>query len=189
MAKEKKKYAICPSCRTEKHRTEMKTSLALLEKMEKTRFKHYKELGLDPYNSFIDSSFEWACDACLGSGKAILANPGLQNYCWDPHIAYFDATHVCRSCGIDFIFSKEEKRLWYEQLKFWIDAAPVNCPACRKELRQLKRENNTLSEILNKEEDDISSDELQSVIGIYKKWGKDNKVKYYESLWNKRQRT
>lgn len=185
MAKEKKKFAKCPSCGTEKHRTEMRTSLAILEKLEKAQFKHYKELGLDAYNSFINSSFEWACDQCLQQGRAIVANPTLQNYCWNPHIAYFDSKLVCRTCGTDFIFSKEEKKMWYESLKFWIDAAPVNCLHCRRELRQFKGENKTLSVLLKKEESSISPEELNTIIAIYEKWGKEDKVKYYTSLLKK----
>jgi hypothetical protein len=188
MAKPKKKYPKCPCCLTERNRTEMKVCLSILEKIERKEFKHYKEWGIDPYNSFIGDNFEWACDTCLNEKKAILANPGLQTFVWSPNLAYFDSEKVCRTCGKDFKFTKEEKQLWYEKLKFWMDSEPVNCLQCRRELRVLKAENKILSGILQKAEKEITVDELKTVADIYRKWDKPEKVKFYEAMTRKKQR-
>ncbi len=188
MAKPKKKYAKCPSCLTDRHRTEMTLCLSILEKIERKEFKHYKELNIDTYNSFIDSKFEWACDFCLNEGKAILANPGLQTYAWTPHLAYHDIDLVCRTCGTSFKFTKEEKQLWYEKLKLWIDSEPANCLKCRRQQRLLKTENKKLSDILRKRENEITIDELKTVSDIYRKWDKVEKAKLYEAIIRKKNR-
>jgi hypothetical protein len=173
----------------EKHQTEMKVAIAQMEKLERAEYKHYNELNINTYysfNSFINSDFNWACDNCLNNKKAILASPNAQNYCWYPNYAYFDTTHTCRTCNIEFTFGKEEKKYWFENLKFWIDAEAVNCPKCRKEIRQFKTENTRLSKILKQREDDISVDALNEVIEIYIKWEKIERVKYYQAVLRKR---
>jgi len=185
--KQKKKYAKCPCCNKEKHRTEMKMVIAQKEQLDRASYgKYYKELDIDTYGGFIDSNFDWACDACLESKKAVKANPNTQNYCWYPYYAYFDLSINCKTCKSEFVFSKEEKKFWFESLKFWIDSEPVNCVTCRKEIRQLKKENKILSDILSKKEDDISFTELEKVIEIYTIWQKEDRVKYYQSVLKKR---
>lgn len=186
MNKKEKKIARCPACNNQKHRTEMDIAISKMKKLDKVQYKHYTELKIDTYASFINSDFEWACDACLNSRKAIVSNPNLQSYCWHPHYAYHDSKFICRTCKTECTFSKEEKKFWYENLKFWIDSTPVNCTSCRKEIKQLKLENKTLSEILKKGEGQISSFELEIVIEIYSKWKKDEKVKYYQSILMKK---
>lgn len=173
--KRKKAYPKCPSCKIPRHPTEMKEALTENEK-------------IDASSDFMDGSFDWACDLCLSSKKAIKANPGLQNYCWSPHYAYFNSHLICRNCDTPFIFSIKEKQFWFEEIKFWIDSAPVNCLNCRKEIRLLKKENKTLSDILSKKEDAISVDELKKVIQIYAKWQKEERAKYYQSVLKKRKK-
>lgn len=186
MKRSKKKYPICSCCKSEVHRTEMNTCLSVLEKIERAEYKHYKELKIDTYDSFIECSFEWACDNCLKDKKAILASPGSQNYSWYPNLAYHDIDKTCRNCGTDFKFTKEEKQLWYEKLKFWTDSEPVNCLSCRREVRLLKIDNTTLSTILKKAETEMTQEELQTVVEIYRKWEKEERAKYYESILTKR---
>lgn len=186
MKKGKKKYAKCPSCKAEIHKTAMKVAISEMEKTERLQYNHYKDLKIDIYNSFIDSNFDWACDICLEDAKAIKANPSLQNYSWNPNCAYYDSQLKCRSCNSDFKFGKEEKKYWFEGLKFWIDSVPVHCVNCRREIRQLKLENTMLSDILKKEATDISSNELETVIEIYTKWEKEEQAKYYQAILRKR---
>lgn len=186
MTKKKKKYAICPCCSAEKHRTEMTVCLAILEKDEMAEYRYYKENNIDSYDSLIDGQLGWACDVCLKDKKAILANLAQQTPSLTPQFAYFDTQKVCRTCGVDFIFKKEEKQLWYEQLKFWIDSEPVNCLKCRQEIRLLKEENKTLSDILQKDENEIPIDELRGVVDIYRKWDKIERAKFYEAMLQKR---
>ena len=125
---------------------------------------------------------------CLKDKKATLANPGLQIYPWTPHLAYHDVDLICKNCGTDFKFTKEEKQLWYEKLKFWIDSEPTNCLKCRRQLRLLKSENKTLSDILRKNKNEISIDELKVVADIYRKWDKIEKAKFYDSIIRKKER-
>ena len=186
MKRKKKKYARCPSCDSEKHSTEMKIAISHMEAVDRAQYKHYNEMDINTYASFIDSDFGWACDSCLEKKRATKGNPGLQNYCWNPHYAYFDTSKVCRKCNKDFVFGKEEKRFWYENLKFWPFAEPENCVDCRKDIRKYKSENKTLSEILRKKEEDILTEEIKIVIEIYTSWQIEQKAKYYQSVLNKR---
>lgn len=186
MKKQKNKYVKCPCCGIERHKTEMKLCLSLFEKAERFELKHYKELKIDTYDNFIECDFEWACDACLNEKKAIPANPKQQVYAWNPNLAYADKNLTCRTCCGNFMFTKEEKLLWYEKLKFWIDSEPVNCLKCRRQLRLLKSENKTLSEILKKDKSQLATEELKTVADIYRKWDKVDKVKYYEALLKKK---
>lgn len=167
----------------------MELAISEMEKRDRIEYKNYKELGIDTYNSFVDSNFSWACDSCLQSKKAIKGNPELQNYCWNPNYAYFDSPKICKTCKSEFIFSKEEKKYWYESLKFWIDSEPVNCVNCRREIRQYKLENKILSEILRKKEIEIPTNEVEKVVEIYSKWQMEDKTKYYQSILNKRKKT
>lgn len=188
MKRSKVKFAKCPCCSTERHRTEIKTCISILKKIERQEFKYYKELQLDQYAyaSFIESDFEWACDNCLETKKAILASPGSQETSWTPHLTYSDSKLFCYSCKKDFLFKKEEKKAWYESYKLPINAKPNNCLDCRQNIRKLKLENKILSEILKKTETEITNKELEKIIETYALWDKMDKAKYYQSILNKR---
>lgn len=164
----------------------MRTAIGMLEKIERKQFRYYKELGIDTYNSFIDSSFEWACDSCLTSKKAVLANPGLQEASVYPNLAYCDSKRNCRTCGSDFIFSADEKKLWYESLKFPSSAVPVDCLSCRKDKRRAKANNKVLTDILKKDTEDIPVSDLEKVVAVYRNTGKEEKAKFYESAIKKK---
>lgn len=184
--KKKKRHVRCPCCRSERYKSEMKMAIAALAAFERGLYEYYAMYQKDHFLSFVKSHFIWACDVCIRSEKAILTKPKLQNYRTTPYYAYFDTTRTCRSCNTKFVFSKEEKVFWFEELKFWIEAKPVNCLDCRKTIRQLKLENATLSEILKKDKAIITSVELVMVIDIYAKWQKEDRVKYYQSILRKR---
>ena len=181
----KKKFAKCPCCLIERHRTEVAVCLSILDKYERSLYKYYKELGIDVYQTLIESDFEWACDECLLEKKAVLANPLLQENAFSVNLAYSDQSVNCRKCGVDFRFTKEEKRKWYETYKFHLDSAPVNCSNCRREIRQLKAENKLLSDILGMEKSDVTLAQWQSVVEIYRKWDKPEKAKIYDALIKK----
>lgn len=186
MKKPKTKFPQCPCCLTGKYRTEIQICLSKLEKIERKEFKHYKELQMDTYGSFVDANFEWACDNCLQTKKGILANPGLQQTPWTPHLAYFDTKIKCHTCSTDFLFKKEEKKAWYESYNLPVHAQPDNCLECRRKIRNLKSENKTVSEILKKSDNEITDDELKMVVDIYLSWDKMEKVKFYQAILNKR---
>jgi len=160
----------------------MRQAITAMERLERSQYENYNELGIDSYSSFIDSDFSWACDTCLETKNAISAQSSLQKYSWNPHYAYYDSTFQCQTCQESFKFKKEEKKLWYEKLKFHIDSEPANCLSCRKDLRTLKNENTLLSNILLNNVDELTQEDIIQVIDIYKKWGKVEKVKYYQSL-------
>ncbi len=187
MAK-KIKLAKCPCCSTERHRTEVQTCIAILEKVERQTYKHYKEMELDQYTfqSLMNANIEWACDHCLKQKKAILSIPDAQETPWTPHLAYFDTPLRCSSCKNEFLFKKEEKKVWYESFKFPIKVQPDNCLDCRRKKRKHNAENKTLSDILKKSEMEITDDELAEIIRIYTSWDNPKKAKYYQSVLNKR---
>ena len=166
----------------------MKEAIAQKDAEDRVHYKYYNELDINTYSSFMNSDFSWACDSCLDKKKAIKGHPNLQNYCWDPHFAYFDSNKICRKCNVEFVFGKEEKKFWYESLKFWHSSEPVNCVNCRKDIRQYKTENKILSDILRKKEEDITLIELEKVVEIYMNWDLEEKAKYYQSMIKKRQK-
>lgn len=188
MKRLKTKFAKCPCCLIEKDQTEMKTCVSILEKLERKEFKHYIELKLDryTYSSFIEPNFGWACDNCLETKKAVLASPRLQETTWTPHLAYSDTKLFCFSCKKDFLFKKEEKKVWYESYKLPTNAAPNNCLDCRRKISNQNLENKTLSEILKKEEFNISDKELEKVVELYSLRDKMDRAKYFQSILNKR---
>lgn len=187
MKRSKNPLAVCPSCNQAKRRSEMKSSMKVLEHLERQNNKHYKELGLDSlsYASFINADFEWACDECLEKKKAILAHPSLQETPHQPHLAYADLSASCYNCGKEFIFKKEEKAAWYEAYKLPIHEVPNDCFECRKARRKQRQENKIVSEILQKPLAEIKPDELEMLIDIYLRWNKLDKAKYYQSILHK----
>ena len=74
----------------------------------------------------------------LDYGTATRADISKQNFSVCPRYWYVDATFLCPRCGENFIFTRDEQRLWYEELGFWIDSCAKHCAACRGELRKLK---------------------------------------------------
>ena len=181
----KKKFAICPACITERHRSEITVCLTILDRYERSQYKYYQELKVDSYQTLIDGDFEWACDDCLQSKKAVLASPLLQDTASSVNLAYADQNSKCRKCGSDFKFTKEEKRKWYETYKFHLDSTPVNCLNCRRQIRQLKAENKILSSILSKEKENVTLAEWQTVVDIYRNWDKPEKAKFYDAVIKK----
>ena len=88
------------------------------------------------------SEFQWACDGCLRSGKAIIAHPEKQTFCSrPPFLAYFDSEKICNTCKQVFLFWAKEQVFWYETLKFWVQSKAKNCPTCRKKARERKNQN------------------------------------------------
>ena len=61
-----------------------------------------------------------------------------QNFSTFPRYWYIDAEMRCERCGLDFCFSAEEQKVWYEEYRRWIDAFPKLCAACRRFCRDRK---------------------------------------------------
>lgn len=185
--KQKKKYPVCTACKLGKDKGEMRQAIALMEAYERKCYgKHYNAIGIDPFANFIGNHFEWACDHCLDGGRAIPANPFAQSTSAYPHFAYTDSLDTCRTCGVAFTFSMQEKKLWYESIQLPVDAHPVHCTQCRRSIRKLKSENKKVSELLQHGEASLAGTDLQTLIDIYAGWGKEDKVKYYSARLRKR---
>ncbi len=182
MPRRKNKFPTCPSCHSPRYKTELEQVMNSMTAVDRKAYPNIKTSKEESYTSFIDANFDWACDPCLIGKRAILANPNSQTYCWNPHYAYFDTTIECHKCNNKFTFSKEEKKYWYENLKFWIESVPINCVDCRKATRKLKKENKILSDIIMKEEAKLTIEELKNIIDIYATWGKTERSKYFNSV-------
>lgn len=188
MAKRKRKkaekYPKCPCCGHEKHRSEVKEALRKMKMIES--YIHFQS-STDHYIVLQWLRERWACDACLRENSAIVANHQVQ-YCstlnW-PHMAYYDTHHTCRTCAKEFTFGKEEKRHWFEELQFYVEAKAVRCQLCRRELNAEKVKHKTLAALLQKGIYNLDMEELDKVISVYESWGKKHKIAYYRSIQRK----
>lgn len=184
MKKKKKarKLLVCPSCKAE---ISPKAAKACLEKDIPYANITYRLSGpaLQNHKRPI-----WACDECLDTGKAILADLSQQVYLdYDPYLAYVDRSKICKTCGEHFVFTKSEQKFWYEDLQFWVQVQPNNCQSCRKEIRHQKNLNNELSFLL-KEKDNWILAELARIVEIYIELEKFEKAKFYQSKIDKAER-
>jgi len=85
-------------------------------------------------------SIRWACNDCLQSGAAIEGRPEKQTFVdFEPYLAYIDRLFTCEDCHCSFVFSAQEQQYWYEELKFWVQSHPKQCPECRRK-RRAKRQ-------------------------------------------------
>ena len=183
-----KTILTCPCCRRQVDHRRMRLTFALFpfDGMLSTA-------GAGPEAAFVEilgqqpEFYQWACDDCLNSGRALRANPRNQfytfRYPWDvaqPYFAYFDKQRTCTDCGQDFIFTKEEQQHWYEELRFVVYSVPNQCPACRKQRRQARNLNRELSELLRAGvPDEIAP--LQRIAEIYAALDKPEKEKAYRA--------
>ena len=186
MAKVKSGYAKCACCRTERHRTEVKQVLSILDKQNARLFRKLKGWGFDAYAELLDSNFYWACDYCLDTGVAVVSSMSAGQGTETPHLAYFDTTFVCNSCGIESVFSIAEKKAWYEQYNLPKSARPSKCLKCRKTESLKKDQNKLLSDLLEKKVTSLTDQELEQVIAIYTEWEKADKVAFYRAVLKKR---
>ena len=69
---------------------------------------------------------------------AVRADISKQNYSVCPRHWYLNAETICTDCSEPFIFSASEQKFWYEDLYFWVDSFPNQCPNCRKNRRDAK---------------------------------------------------
>jgi len=183
--RKRKQRPVCPSCKIGQHTAELTTVVGMFQANHNTHFPNLTSENKITDQSFLDADFEWACDVCLESGKAVIAIPEKQVTSGFPHLAYVDTEYKCITCAQPFLFKKEEKQLWYEQLKFAASSTPDSCTDCRKTIRKQKVENKQLAALLKKPEANLTVEELQQVISIYKAWNKKERVANYKSLLKK----
>jgi Probable zinc-ribbon domain len=128
----------CPCCRLAQP---MRPSMApwrieLLSVIEKPGIWGNLEPG---WSAMHASRLIWACDDCLGAGRALEAKPWLQVYGYGfPNFAYVDQPRTCEDCQTDFVFSASEQAYWYETLEFVAYSMPKQCPDCRRTRRKAK---------------------------------------------------
>lgn len=182
--KNKTRIFHCPSCLQNKKEHEIsKTVKIITELREKKALTYYANVGDNIFDKIPLEEFEWACNECLGRGKAVLTNPLKQKYVdYRPYLAYYDSIRECENCTDSFTFKKEEKRFWYEELNFWVQSKPRNCISCRKDVRK----NNKLSNLLSNGEKNLTKNELNQIITIYHELGKTERMKYFQSILSKK---
>lgn len=135
-----KKYLKCPCCLSQISPSHLNI---LFKQVESLESKHaiWWARDADKILQNIDR-FQWGCDTCLHSRKAIIATPEKQTFCdTPPYLVYFDKELTCSTCNKFFNFSAKEQFFWYETLKFWVQSEAKDCPACRKKARDLKKSN------------------------------------------------
>ena len=121
---------------------------------------------------------------------AILADPTKQNYTVFPREYYVDKKKTCRGCGRKFIFFAEEKKHWFEELRFSIDAKCVDCPECRKSNQERRTRLTRFSSLVSKPDiDDASLADLVADASYMWEQGllkKEDKLRRIRNLANAR---
>ena len=168
--KKKEVPIICPCCFKKQILNEAQLGLIFLK------------FGYVPYGKaeFLEGiknnnkKFKWACDTCLTEGKAVEVNLEKQNTGYNfPIMVYLSESLKCNKCKSDFIFSAKEKKLWYENLGFYIFSIPIHCLSCRQKIRKTKSDNKKLAELLKTPVKDETI--LQAISEIYFKMGISSK--------------
>lgn len=184
----KQKPIQCPCCQQQKEEKNYRQILSLFPFQGAIR-------DINSGHYYIDNRlYQWACDQCLKTGKAILGDPKKQYYTFSspldaasPYLAYFDQNRRCRQCDTKFAFPKEEQLYWYEELKFVVYSEPKQCPSCRKSIREAKALNQELSELLQNGTP-YSVAALNRIATIYKLMGNDEKTTAFQRKAEKLER-
>ena len=78
---------------------------------------------------------------------AIRANVDVQDYSTAQRHWYIDTRFRCAACNIEFLWSAQEQRTWFETYRFYVDSRPTLCRDCREKRRgalQLRKEYDAL---------------------------------------------
>ncbi|WP_207432574.1 zinc-ribbon domain containing protein [Sabulibacter ruber] len=130
---------------------------------------------------------KWACDDCIKSKRVVVGKAEEQN--WNgityPFFTHNDEILECQTCKCSFEFSKEEKKFWYEDLKFIVWSYPKNCASCRRKIREPKVKSKRLTELITNIEN-TDTTEVEEIIDIFLEYGNFEKAKYYLSVLRKR---
>lgn len=120
----------------------------------------------------------WACDDCFTKQIAIQSKPSQISYSKEYILAHFDEEKVCESCHDPFLFKKEEKKHWYEELGFYFESTRKYCPSCQGEINIHKSDQKRLSALLSDPEV-CTKIELEEIAQIYFRMGKELKMKEF----------
>lgn len=186
------KKSKCPSCGIKRTPDETRELHKFIDRLFEQQprwsdwfYRGEKELAYDKYTR----GNGWACDECTRKDLVLLADLEKQEYLdWPPYFVYLEKERECRTCGSEFLFSKEEQKFWYETLGFWVQSEAVNCKECRADIRkrrdrirEAQKELQEISPNLNFD----SIEQLENVIELYKITESHNKVKQYTDRLNK----
>lgn len=127
-----------------------------------------------------DILVKWACDECIGRGKAIIPKDlNFQNRrMGTPIFAYYDEKKKCKLCDTEFIFKGDEHKHWIENLEFFHLATRIYCESCQSEITMHKK----LSEYMaNLNSANLTPDEIVEhsikASNLYSELGKNSKAK------------
>lgn len=171
----------CTCCKNEVYSSDIKEMKSIPISAKQTGFD---KVDLEFLSNYTHSSLhrddhQWACDTCIEQKKAVKANPDKQTYCDHlPILAYYDQKYNCKSCEVEFIFSKEEQKFWYEELNFWVQSKPKHCKECRKLKRKEKEYHKRINELKEKETS-LNAKELSELAVIYEYFGNEVKRNMY----------
>src|SRR5688572_33340779 len=92
----KKERLTCPSCKGDIYDSNLRKTLGrklwlwgTMKILERDDLKH--------------GGFQWACDDCFYSGRALVGNPETQLYCdFDAYLAYVDIEKICEKCHEEY---------------------------------------------------------------------------------------
>lgn len=182
MKHQKNKHIKCKCCGLIKEKFDVSICMSILKNVD---FVDSLDLKNDLYKMLND--YGWACDDCINSKKALISNALQQNHSYYFYLAYNDSNLSCENCKTEFTFSKEEKKFWYESMKFRKESVPVHCLSCRKKIRKKKLQNKRLSEILKKDIKFITIEELYELVQIYDEWGIKDKFNFYSKILKAKQ--
>ncbi|MBA3329443.1 MAG: zinc-ribbon domain containing protein [Actinobacteria bacterium] len=82
------------------------------------------------------------------------------SWCHPPHYYYVDEPKWCVECRKRFVFSAEEQKFWFEELKFNFHSIAIRCQECRRSQRRGKATKIQLQEasrVVEEHPDDASS--------------------------------
>lgn len=178
--RKKDKTSSCPCCKGERYKTEITFFTSFSEK--------YRNDWIQCSNRAEFSEGGWACDVCIDSGKAMIANPDKQNFgLGGAHFAYFDKQKTCVTCGVAFIFSKEEQKYWYEELGFIVYSEAKECLKCRKQRQAITYRNTKIGKLVENLANN-SPQEMEDLIDLYLEIKNLEKAKYYFAVLRKKVR-
>ncbi len=177
----------CPCCKKQVRVKD--TPLEAMYSSNRTHdwMQRTKHIQYDLFKGYIDKFFTgltldkvaenkrlrfnlWACNECLETGKAVLADTSKQHYGLGGPILYyldlpFTCSRGCSYCGGSYVFTISEQKYWYEELNFFVESIPSFCEGNRKRLRLMKVNQKKLGVLINKKNKDVK--DLEEIRDIY----------------------
>jgi hypothetical protein len=191
-----KALARCPACN---ERRDVDKQIALRRVEDAWFAKESARYASDSYFQPLEGGMRklacterpnwfWACDECIGSGRARIADITKQQLgLGTPFAAYVDRPFRCEDCGKESIFGASEQQHWFEKLGFLIWVYPKQCPPCRAARRARKQTNASLAEALHGL-DEKDPAQLEAVALLYEEMGATTKATEYRARAKNRKR-